>query len=739
MSEQLTFLVDASVIERLGRELVAKQETALIELVKNAFDADATKVEVALTDGARGPELQVTDDGTGMTREDLTNGFLRVASTFKQILPRSSVFARERAGSKGIGRFAAQRLGQRLTLVTRTDEMDKALRLEVDWNAFAPGKDLSEISVSLDDSAEGAKGTTLRIEGLRDQWSDAQVRRCWRSVLELQQPFPVAPVEGSRAIDPGFSVRFTRKHALLNDESVVADLQTEILDHLHAVIELRVDGGGQAMWRINKNRFGEPRDWAPIHHAHPSAKSPPPYESLRNIWMKTHYVILIPDLLPSLVYTRVRDVLGEFGGVRLYRNGFRVVPYGDPDNDWLQLDEMYAKRSVLAPIANRNFFGIVEIHDKTGKFFEEHTSREGLIETQAFTDLKSLTSSVLVTAGTRISEDRGKKTRAGAGSKPREKPATPAGANPLAALSNAVKTLQNTAEKAAEAGAEGSALLAAQARDAAQLVDSASSDFAAAEATLADEASMLRFLATLGMTSAEFNHETGMTFDAFRLDFDRIFQVAIAASKEQTFQDQAQRAKGMLQRLDTLTSYLNGLASARSAREMSAVSLTKALDDFERGMKLQAHAQKISVQVNTPAYDALYTRPMHQAEVASILLNLYTNAVKAIKRTRKDRSISIVAERVPQEGSVRILFSDTGDGIPVENRERIYDAFFTTSAAPAADAPDLAHASGTGLGLWIVKQIIDNARGQIKVIEAKPPFATCFEINLPAEQEDASS
>ena len=85
---------------------------------------------------------------------------------------------------------------------------------------------------------------------------------------------------------------------------------------------------------------------------------------------------------------------------------------------------------------------------------------------------------------------------------------------------------------------------------------------------------------------------------------------------------------------------------------------------------------------------------------------------------------------------VRVRFSDTGDGIPEENRERIFDAFFTTRTAPPAGASDTERASGSGLGLWIVSQIASNAGGEVSLAEPPPGLSTCFEVLLPPEEDN---
>jgi signal transduction histidine kinase len=245
---------------------------------------------------------------------------------------------------------------------------------------------------------------------------------------------------------------------------------------------------------------------------------------------------------------------------------------------------------------------------------------------------------------------------------------------------------------------------------------------------------MLRFLATLGMTTAEFSHETGMTFEAFRLDFEAVFKAAVkVAAKEPSFQERADRARGMLERLDTLTSYLNSLAAARSARQMRPVSVKALIKRFEKGVAAQAQTQHIALNVELPALDPLYTRPVHEAELASVLLNFYTNSVKAMKRAKSDRSLLITAAR--DDNKISIKFSDSGDGVPAAIKDKIFDPFFTTRAAPPAGASDLEHAGGTGLGLWIVNQIAANAGGEVRVVDAPQGYTTCFELTLPADED----
>lgn len=722
MAEELYFTADAALIDRLGRELVGKQETALIELVKNSYDADATEVIVTF-DGDR---VVIDDNGAGMDRTELVAGFLRLASDMKVRNPVSQRFRRPCAGRKGIGRFATQRLGSYLVLRTWKSVDALGLELRINWRSFERGRALDEIPVVLEEVPPRRPGTVIEISDLRDSWSEAQIRRSWRGVLNLQQPFPVAPVARRPGQDPGFKVAFYRTAEIFSDPELIANLETEVLNHMHAVVEFQVDGDGYAQWRMIQNRFGPEVGWTPINHADLEARNPPAYAHLRGAWMKAYYAILDPSEFSPMTFTRVRELLHSEGGIRLYRNGFRVVPYGDPEDDWLRLDEAYSRRSFLFPIANRNWFGIVEVHDPEGLIFEEHTSREGLIETPAFQELRDLASSVLITAARRIAEQRERKVRAG-GSK------TP----PTDFFLNRLRDAARKARQAGDAQTQGAVEASAGSADEAiKLLGEAEEVIEGAKAHFADEAAILSLLATLGLTAAEFSHETGMTFQAVRLDFQRVFAVALEArAGDNDFVNLVERARSMVERLDALTSYLNELASARSARELAPVSVSRSVEEFARGMRQLAARSEAELLIETPPFDGLYTKPMHKAEIASLLLNFYSNSIKAMKRTAGARRILVEAKREDEE--IMLRFSDTGDGIPEQNREQIFDLFFTTRAAAATSATTVEESTGTGLGLWIVRQIISRADGSVEVVEPSAGYFTTLEVRLPASDEES--
>jgi DNA topoisomerase VI subunit B len=190
------FSVDAGLIDRLGKELVARQETAVSELVKNSYDADATVVNIIFKNSdVEGGEVIIDDDGDGMTRDELVNGFMRISATTKIHQPKSKKFRRKRAGRKGIGRFAVQRLGTRLTIVTQTETQKNAIKLSIDWDNYSNDKNLFQVANKIEEIPKSkAKGTTIIIDNLRDRWTEISIKRIFRYVSVIIQPYPLSKV-----------------------------------------------------------------------------------------------------------------------------------------------------------------------------------------------------------------------------------------------------------------------------------------------------------------------------------------------------------------------------------------------------------------------------------------------------------------------------------------------------------------------------------------------------------------
>ncbi|WP_326536309.1 sensor histidine kinase [Pseudorhodoferax sp.] len=726
----IRFSVDASHISRLGIELVSKQETAISELIKNAYDADAIRVDVVFKDSDRvGGVLEIIDNGTGMSREQLVNGFMRISTQGKVAEPSSTIYGRQRAGRKGIGRFAAQRLGRRVTIQTQLSDSDESLKLEINWENFSSGADIFMIANRVNTAQKMASpGTTIRIEGLRDAWSNAQIRRAYRYISDLLQPFPLQASKSSEEDiknprnDPGFHVYFYQEEA--GDLNEIASDEQNIFAHALAKISGQVISGTPHISIESKKHNISIKDQK--IEFDPKLKSATdytggPYQSLNGVSFSAHY--FITDELPGGTKSTVRDILNRAGGIRLYRNGFRVLPYGENFDDWVGLQRSSALRQILPPHHNTNFLGFVEIFDVDGSNFEETASREGLIENAAFSELHDFVYKTLLTGVIAIAHARKKKIFAS--DKPRAE--TQDGEEDLKNVADKATALAERIRDIAEAeyghstasrtdnATEKSAVLLALAEEVVKISVSSKS--------VLEEIGMLRVLASLGLTIGEFTHEVRHVLAALK----------ISVSEFKGGGHEHADLNEYVRLLSSYTRYFDQAVSQNSHRKLEVHELRDVIGEFATVMAPTLKRQNIEVVTKFEGYD-LFTKPMHKSEWASTLLNLFTNSLKAIQRAKvKNGRIQVFSRAV--ENDLEINFSDNGDGIPEALREQVFEAFFTTSAPASALASESEQITGTGLGLKIVRDIIEASDGEIEVVDPPEGFSTCFRIVIPRAEK----
>ncbi|NVM57440.1 MAG: hypothetical protein HWN51_04910, partial [Desulfobacterales bacterium] len=339
----------------------------------------------------------------------------RIATDDKVRNPISPVYGRPRTGAKGIGRFAARRLANKLILhsvAQRDNEIKEKVVVEFDWKErFKPGQTLTEIPVTyerkiVDNSTP--TGVMLYLEDARDVWDEEDIIELQRDLLSLVTPFPQDSVRPSEAreryaSDPGFSMRlevpeFPKYEGELGDQFLAA-----------AWGNLRgyVDKKGTPRYHLDIRMTEESLDFVPEEER---------FEDLADARFRIHFFVYKSDYLRDFDFG-VRDAqrMGrEQGGVRIYLDSFRVFPFGDPGDDWLKLDEVRAGRTgrliippeelqlaedripgrpwLLTP-GNNQVFGIVAIsqHQHRGtrdRGIQINVSRERLVENEAFYQLR---------------------------------------------------------------------------------------------------------------------------------------------------------------------------------------------------------------------------------------------------------------------------------------------------------------------------------------------------------------
>lgn len=719
---EVGFTIDAGLIQRLGYELVGRAETAVSELIKNSYDADATIVDVDFVNtSVLGGTLIISDNGLGMTKQQLINGFMRISSTDKLHNPKSIRFNRTKAGKKGIGRFAAQRLGEQLIIVTQTKDSEDAIRIKIDWNEYSIDKDLTSITFPIE-TVQKAKteGTIIEIRGLREKWSEASIKRIYRYVSELFQPDYLSErskvdnlaIQNEQTFKVNFNlVSGSEKKAFLNE-------RTSVFDKSLAVFEGYIDKNHGGIVTVKSVSLGID-DILEITYTDDNKR----FFLLSDVYFKIYYYIYgrpqyYGDRISGSELRKIQELSKTASGVKLYRNGFRVLPYGEPKDDWTNIDKRWSSESgkTNIPLSNQNLFGFVEIIDPTGDTFEETASREGLIENESFNQLSDFINKSLVQVRGRIAErikifeEKQNKDDFTQYSASKEQTTQ----EMFDKLKSILGNKSDQSEK--EQNEEQDTTTESNQKEGLEIIKKLEN--------LIEEAGMLRVLAGLGLTIGEFTHEMKQFHSSVYGHISRLNQLTLNAE----VQNHINGIKSDFDNLFGYTDYFGITISQNTNRKKSPIDLLAVLDRFQNTIKNDLEKNKIEFNVDAYDFDVT-TIPMHSSEWNSILYNLYTNSRKAIKRANVIGKILV--EVGVEDDYLFVNFLDNGDGIPKENENRVFNAFFSTSTPASFDAPNEEQLIGTGLGLKIVKDIIISYKGNICVAPPSKDYSTCFKIIIP--------
>lgn len=379
MKDNLQFRVSAELKNILGRDLITSPDIAILELVKNSYDAHASKVEITFDEDY----LAIADNGKGMSKDDLINKWLFVAYSAKsdgtEDLSYRSKFKRHYAGAKGIGRMSCDRLARNLLLKTRSAE-NKTEVLDVDWQTFEINKKIEFDTIdipheTIDDIPEfpdaSTTGTILQFRGLHDNWSRGDIKRLRKSLEKMINPFS--------GTDDDFQIviiapkmkeddaKAESQHDVVN--GIIENSIADVLKLKTTQIESRIENGvihtfltdrGIHMYEIEE----------------PNTK----YTELSSASVSLFFL----NRAAKYNFTSKMGVEPvSYGNVFLFRNGFRILPYGEWNDDSWGLNQRQ-QQGYNRFLGTRDLFGRVDVETDNADLIKEVSSRDGgLIKTAA--------------------------------------------------------------------------------------------------------------------------------------------------------------------------------------------------------------------------------------------------------------------------------------------------------------------------------------------------------------------
>jgi signal transduction histidine kinase len=719
---------------QLGEQLVAKPSIALAELVKNAYDADATQVTVTLENvGQPGGTIIIEDDGHGMTFEEMLDSWMRIATTAKRDNPVSRIYGRPVTGAKGVGRFAARRLGNKLTIQSiaeREEGAKESVIAEFNWaEKFLPGEDLVKVPVSYvrrEVPLETGTGVSLFIEDARDAWTEDGIAALRRDLLSLQSPYPdliIKPKgiasDGGQP-DPGFNIELDIAGAK-ELEGLSGGLGEAFLEAAWARLDGEVDEEGEAHYDIDILKTGEQDQLLDDSND---------YTGLEHARFRIYFFVYRSEYFKEFDFG-VRDASRrgrEEGGVRIYLDGFRVFPYGSAADDWLRLDELavrnidMATRDIAPPERvmdlasslpgrpylliprNRQLFGAVSISQTQHSDVEINVSRERLIETDTVGRLREFVQNGLYWMTLKYA--------AFVAEKPKK---------PKKSVAEIIEDVKATVEAQTAIPEEKRQYIVFN-------LDRAIEQAKEEEEERISEISMLRILASAGTTITLMNHQLQALIGAVLQTEQDLLRLRPGVPEElhDRYDDITTQVSEWHEMVELQVSQLGFLLSPDSLQRRKRHALREVVENVRKPMSYYMRKYGVKFENNVPP--ALRTPSIFQSELYSVLINILSNALKAVY-SQSTRRVAVEAEKSNKTLFIRMM--DTGVGLPVERWEISFKPFVTTSL------PNPILGVGTGLGLKVVRDILELYGGTAQFVHAKEPWKTCIEIVLPERGREA--
>ena len=703
----LHFKFDVSTFRLLGRELITDRITALFELVKNCYDANADNVDITfeqlnpLSDKSK---IIIEDDGLGMTFKDLQDKWMVIGTSSKRRKRTSPPpYNRVVAGKKGVGRFAVDKLGGKLILKTKKKDSPVWHCLETDWTKYSEEEN-RQLKLNFDEISEEQKlftdignkywtepaetenqGTRLEISSLNDVWIERDVLRAYRELSKIVRP--------ALDIKYPFNIRFhVPEYKAYDNKPVESMVLTKAT--LSFVLKYRYDESRQKYYQ---EYLEETKNGLIIK------------EKEAEVFGPIGFTIYYYDQEGKKKFTKEERI----DGVKVYRDGIIATPFAeykssrDEQKDLFGIDKRRWS-GFFEKLSTRDIIGWVDITDELNPKIKDSTNRQDFVDNKEWSTLKEFVVNQIhqIELSLKHQKDIRKKENT----------------ERLKKADGDIEDIKDKIDRIKRQSFFSSPLIETELNEITsrlneikQNVSTSSKDYEKMEEDRRKQENIMFSLVSLQAYAGQISHILRISIGMIKRSAEFVAKWIPLGIK---YDKSVKHARRIFDEMNTLSKAMNFMLSyAEDDTTFASFSVKDAIAElFEDRYNYLFEEEYIKAEyIVEDDFDLLYNRKAFQ----DMFGNLIDNSVKAL-RNHNDKRIRCTAYR--ENNNLVVLFSDNGSGIPEENRDRIFDVFYTTTA-------DL---GGAGLGLYIVRTRLDSIKGPIMLEsnEFKPTGAT-FKIVIP--------
>lgn len=710
-SGKLTLKPRARLIRTIGDELISNDTIAIIELVKNSYDANSDIVTIEITGEVTTKEvvdnktkdittvyqinsgmdssMSISDEGDGMSLDIIKNVWMEPATVFK-LLNKNSNNSRKYTGEKGIGRFASAKLAKHLEIITRPFNQNEVVA-KFNWDEYSADKYLEDVTnewVERNPLKIAKKGTILKMDHLLSDWDEDRLQNLRVELSKLISPFaenidflidlklPIELSHLSGIIEPIETLNFPNYYikGKINSNGVPSEL-LYFSDKNNAESNIIDEKIINEFSRINSSEIGEFSFYFKVWNRDSNALE----ELAKNLKETTKKDIKL---------SRIRTDLNDLSGISIYRDNIRVMPYGTKNNDWLRLDLRRVNNPTLR-LSNNQIVGYISISLDKNPHFKDQSNREGIIDSAYFEQIKNYIKLILNELEIRRYQER-----------PRDEETTQR-SNGLFDNLNMSELIAFVQADKYQKDKELHAIITKKDKVIKQDV-----------AKIKEITASYSRLATFGLLLDRFIHDGNQYIAKINLKMSMINKKSSNLPEE--LKENMAQLDNTCNDLAAMISRITPFCGRKRGRPQKVI-----LEDVIANHFKIEHSELSKHQIKYILPDSITTTTVDPTEISEILINLISNSIYWLGNVNdRQRIIEVQIETKKENNEVSIIFSDNGPGVGNDLSKSIFDPYFSTK-------PD-----GYGLGLSTIGEIVSQYGGDFNLLQEGPQPGATFEILL---------
>lgn len=698
MSNQgaLKWKFDVSAFRLIGRDLITDRVTALFELLKNCYDANASEVWVSFENISSSDyserRIKISDNGYGMSFEDVRDKWMVIGTSSKRKAKYSPApFYRRCVGEKGIGRFAVDKLGDIVTIQTKKHGDESWLQVTMDWNKYEEislneGTNYftdveNEYKFIFAENAESS-GTTISIFNVREQWTEKDVLRFLRESCRIVSPY--SKEYGSfeiHVIAPEFSIDDNTERGINQGET---DLAT-----LSGVIGFGSDYQEEFFFDEQTVTLQKKRT---------------PLRSFGGVDMRLYFF----DGNARAKYKKNYPHSNHIDGIKIYRDGLITTPFAEMEEevgnqrDILGIDKN-RWQDMFDKISAREVIGFVDISKERNPEIIDSTNRQDFTDTLEYRELKSFILRQLspIVDYKRYIREKNKGQLS----------------NKLVSVGNNLnefaQMLSNIGDNHPEVKFEVQPLME-KAQRLGRTITSTLKQQEIVEAEYVRKENMYLSIMSLQEYAIQVTHAVRTSLSRIQTDAQYFYEFFPDPEDNDLFLIYAKEIYDEMQVLDKVIDYM--LSYSSSNLQFEELDTKAIVQEIVKGYLLKFKKEDIEIRLDLIENLHIFCNLQF---IKEILQNLINNSIKALQQT-SNKQIKITS--FVENDSLVLLVSDNGSGIARDKWDWVFGLYNTTTEKDG----------GAGVGLYVVQSRVKALKGKVYVTESEySPEGTTIKIELP--------